>query len=114
MPDVADGNTRVFSSLYVQCYPGYESCCSQQELLGIDVNTDEFVSKMIVTAGPENLGFGDWTEVLYAYAAVLERIEARLTVEETHELVGVGGQFYRTLARAEDYRRTFTRNSSAE
>lgn len=100
--------------LYVQCYPGYESCCAQQELLGIDVNTDEFVSKMIVTAGPENLGFGDWTEVLYAYAAVLERIEARLTVEETHELVGVGGQFYRTLARAEDYRRTFTRHPSAE
>lgn len=114
MSDVADGYTRPLARLYAQCYPGYESCCAQQELLGIDVNTDEFVSKMIVTAGPENLGFGDWTEVLYAYAAVLERIEARLSEEETLELVSVGGQFYRTLARAEDYRRTFTRHPSAK
>lgn len=68
------------------------------------MNSDELVSKMIAQSVPENLGFGDWADVLYLYAAVLERIEGRLAPNELEELVGIGAKFYRTLARSEEYR----------
>ncbi|MDF3851340.1 DNA-3-methyladenine glycosylase [Achromobacter denitrificans] len=66
---------------------------------------DEFVSKMILLPRLEKLEFGDWADVLDAYAEILVRIEGRLSASETADLMGVGAEFYRTLARCEDYRR---------
>lgn len=80
----------------------------------IAVDIDQFVAKMIVKVGPEKLDFADWSEALYAYAAALERIEVKLTEEEMADLIDIGAQFYRTLARAEDYRRLGVRNSPGE
>ncbi|MDR7944574.1 DNA-3-methyladenine glycosylase [Achromobacter aegrifaciens] len=73
--------------------------------LGAAMTRDEFVSMMILLPRLEKLGFGDWADVLDSYAEILVRIEGRLSANETAELMGVGADFYRTLARCEDYRR---------
>lgn len=78
------------------------------------MDKDQLVAKMIVNAGPEKSDFTDWAEALYAYAAVLGRIEGKLTEEELADLIDVGAIFYHTLARAEDYRRFGVRNSPVE
>ncbi|TRM51485.1 DNA-3-methyladenine glycosylase [Achromobacter sp. LC458] len=70
---------------------------------------DELLAKMIAQPAPSR-NFDDWAEVLTEYANCLERISPRLSLNECAELVHVGAKFYRTLARAEDYRRTSLRD----
>ncbi|KDC79222.1 hypothetical protein L514_1622 [Bordetella bronchiseptica MBORD635] len=60
---------------------------------------------MISQADSKALPFGDWADVISSYAAVLVSIEAKLSSDEIADLIASGAQFYRTLARAEEYRR---------
>ena len=49
--------------------------------------------------------FGDWVDVLGDYADCLSQVSEKLDSGEMERLLNVGAAFYRTLARAEDYRR---------
>lgn len=60
---------------------------------------------MISQVDSKALPFADWADVISSYTAVLESIEAKLSYEEVSDLIASGAQFYRTLARAEEYRR---------
>lgn len=71
---------------------------------------DELLAKMIVQSAPSR-NFDDWADVLTEYATCLETLSARLSAEECDRLVNVGSMFYRTLVRAEDYRRTSVRDN---
>ncbi|WP_314361818.1 hypothetical protein [Achromobacter sp.] len=66
---------------------------------------DELLAKMIVKTAPCRR-FDDWAEVLTEFASCLVQISPRLSPEECDRLINIGASFYRTLARAEDYRRT--------
>jgi len=68
------------------------------------MDTQELVAQMIVRTSPMRR-FEDWPEVLAAYAACLETVQHKLTTQEMNDLINLGADFYRTLARAEDYRR---------
>lgn len=65
---------------------------------------DELLAKMIAQPAPYR-NFDDWTEVLTELANCIVEISPELTPEQCDRLVSVGASFYRTLARAEDYRR---------
>lgn len=66
---------------------------------------DELLAKMIVQTSPSRK-FEDWAEVLTEFANCVVEVSPKLTREECERLIAVGASFYRTLARAEDYRRT--------
>jgi len=66
---------------------------------------DELLAKMIVQPSPSRK-FEDWAEVLTEFANCVVEVSPKLTREECERLIAVGASFYRTLARAEDYRRT--------
>ncbi|WP_223264952.1 DNA-3-methyladenine glycosylase [Achromobacter spanius] len=78
------------------------------QIKGPTMLRDELLAKMIAHAAPGQ-NFDDWAEVLTEYANCLVEISDRLSVDECTRLVNVGSMFYRTLARAEDYRRTSVR-----
>jgi DNA-binding GntR family transcriptional regulator len=68
------------------------------------MDTQELVAQMITrTSGTRR--FEDWPEVLAAYAACLDTVQHKLTRQELENFINLGADFYRTLARAEDYRR---------
>jgi len=69
---------------------------------------DELLAKMIVQDGTDR-NFDDWADVLTEFADCLAQISPRLSPDECDKLVEVGVGFYRTLARAEQYRRTSVR-----
>lgn len=66
---------------------------------------DEILAKMIVRSAPSR-HFDDWADVLSEFAECLADISSRLSAAECDRLVNVGASFYRTLARAEAYRKT--------
>jgi len=66
---------------------------------------DELLAKMIVQTSPSRK-FEDWAEVLTEFANCVVEVNPKLPREECERLIAVGASFYRTLARAEDYRRT--------
>ncbi|MFF7398906.1 DNA-3-methyladenine glycosylase [Achromobacter sp. NPDC008082] len=66
---------------------------------------DELLAKMIVQTAPAR-NFDDWADVLTEFANCVVEVSPKLSREECERLVAVGASFYRTLARAEDYRRT--------
>jgi len=66
---------------------------------------DELLAKMIVQSSPSRK-FEDWAEVLTEFANCVVEVSPKLSREECERLIAVGASFYRTLARAEDYRRT--------
>jgi len=66
---------------------------------------DELLAKMIVQSSPSRK-FEDWAEVLTEFANCVVEVSPKLSQEECERLIAVGASFYRTLARAEDYRRT--------
>ncbi|WP_343499709.1 DNA-3-methyladenine glycosylase [Achromobacter denitrificans] len=59
---------------------------------------------MIATPAVDR-SFHDWPEVLANYAECLATLEPELQREEMERLIQAGADFYRTLARAEQYRR---------
>jgi hypothetical protein len=65
---------------------------------------DELLAKMIVQNSPGR-NFDDWADVLTEFANCLVAVSPKLSREECDRLIAVGASFYRTLARAEDYRR---------
>lgn len=68
------------------------------------MDEQELMAQMIIrTSGARR--FEDWPEVLAAYAACIKAVEGKLTQEEMEDFINLGADFYRTLARAEDYRR---------
>lgn len=69
---------------------------------------DELLAKMIVQTAPFR-NFDDWAEVLTELADCIVEVSPKLTLEERDRLINVGASFYRTLARAEDYRRAALR-----
>ncbi|CAB3892233.1 MULTISPECIES: hypothetical protein [Achromobacter] len=69
------------------------------------MESEEMMAKMI--ARPSTYRhFDDWPDVLARYANCLKRIESKLDPRDLDALLNVGADFYRTLARAEDYRRS--------
>lgn len=66
---------------------------------------DELLAKMIVQSSPSRK-FEDWAEVLTEFANCVVEVSPKLSREECERLIAVGASFYRTLARAEDYRRS--------
>ncbi|AYD67781.1 DNA-3-methyladenine glycosylase [Achromobacter sp. B7] len=68
------------------------------------MNSDEILATMILRSPPP-LHFGDWADILDEYASCLERCSGKLDAEELDRLLEVGAMFYRTLARAEAYRK---------
>jgi len=66
---------------------------------------DELLAKMIVQSSPSRK-FEDWAEILTEFANCVVEVSPKLSREECERLIAVGASFYRTLARAEDYRRT--------
>ncbi len=62
------------------------------------------MAQMIATPAADR-SFHDWPEVLANYAECLAAIQPRLRREEMDRLIRAGADFYRTLARAEQYRR---------
>lgn len=72
------------------------------------MESEEMVAKMI--ARPSTYRhFEDWPDVLGRYADCLKRIESKLDHRDLEALLSVGADFYRTLARAEDYRQAVCR-----
>lgn len=69
---------------------------------------DELLAKMIAKDGADR-NFNGWADVLTVFADCLAPISPRLSRDECDKLVDVGVGFYRTLARAEQYRRTSVR-----
>lgn len=69
---------------------------------------DEFLTRMIVNSAPLQR-FDDWADVLTNFATCVAKLSPKLTREECDQLVAAGAAFYRTLARAEDYRKASTR-----
>lgn len=65
---------------------------------------EELLAQMIATPAADR-SFHEWPEVLANYAECLAALQLRLRHEEMEELIRVGADFYRTLARAEQYRR---------
>lgn len=72
------------------------------------MDRDEILEKMITRAAAARR-FGDWADVLSNYAACLTKIESTVSLSEMEGLISAGADFYRTLARAEDYRRSSQR-----
>lgn len=69
---------------------------------------DELLAKMVAQPAPYR-NFDDWAEVLTELANCIVEIGPELTPEQRERLISVGASFYRTLARAEDYRRASLR-----
>ncbi|MDH3063378.1 DNA-3-methyladenine glycosylase [Achromobacter insolitus] len=69
------------------------------------MDREELLAQMIATPATDR-GFHEWPEVLANYAECLAALQPRLRQEEMERLIRVGADFYRTLARAEQYRHT--------
>ncbi len=69
------------------------------------MDREELLAQMIATPAADR-NFHEWPEVLANYAQCLAQLAPRLRPEELDSLVQAGADFYRTLARAEQYRRT--------
>lgn len=70
---------------------------------GATMERDELLVQMI-SRSAELRNFGDWVDILGKYADCLARVGTKLTPDEVEQFLEVGAVFYRTLARAEDYR----------
>lgn len=68
------------------------------------MHSDEYLAKMILRSTPPRR-LGDWANLLNKYAFCLEKCSGKLDAEELDRLLDVGAMFYRTLARAEAYRK---------
>lgn len=64
---------------------------------------DELLAQMI-SRSAELRNFGDWADILGNYADCLAGVGTKLAPYEMEQFLKVGAVFYRTLARAEDYR----------
>ncbi|PND35781.1 DNA-3-methyladenine glycosylase [Achromobacter pulmonis] len=60
----------------------------------------------ILTRSVQLGDFGDWADVLGDYAGCLWDVRHKLEAEEFTRFIDVGAAVYRTLARAEAYRRS--------
>ena len=69
------------------------------------MDREELLAQMIATPATDR-DFHEWPEVLANYAECLAALQPRLRQEEMERLIRVGADFYRTLARAEQYRHT--------
>jgi hypothetical protein len=67
------------------------------------MDREELLAQMIATPAMDR-SFHDWPEVLSNFAECLAALQPRLEEEEMERLIRVGADFYRTLARAEQYR----------
>lgn len=68
------------------------------------MDREELLAQMIATPAADR-NFQDWPEVLANYAECLAALEPKLERAEMEKLIQAGADFYRTLARAEQYRR---------
>jgi len=69
---------------------------------------DDLLAQMLTRSA--HLGdFGDRVDVLGEYACTIHGIRQKLEPEEMERLLDSGAAFYRTLARAEAYRRMSVR-----
>lgn len=69
------------------------------------MDREELLAQMIATPATDR-DFHEWPEVLANYAECLAALQPRLRQVEMERLIRVGADFYRTLARAEQYRHT--------
>jgi len=70
---------------------------------GTTMERDELLVQMI-SRSAELRNFGDWVDILGKYADCLAQVGTKLAPDEMERFLNVGATFYRTLARAEDYR----------
>lgn len=66
---------------------------------------DDLLAEMLTRSAKLNK-FEDWADILAEYASALWDVRDKLEPQEIERLLDVGAAFYRTLARAEDYRRS--------
>ncbi|HEY9269628.1 DNA-3-methyladenine glycosylase [Achromobacter sp.] len=66
---------------------------------------EDYLAQILTRSAKLN-EFGDWADILADYASCLWNVRDKLEREEIERLLNVGAAFYRTLARAEDYRRS--------
>ncbi|AKP90549.1 DNA-3-methyladenine glycosylase [Achromobacter xylosoxidans] len=71
---------------------------------------DELLARMLATSVSDRQ-VNDWPEVLADYAQCLAQLQHKLTPREMEALVCAGADFYRTLARAEQYRQASVWNT---
>ncbi|KGE00333.1 DNA-3-methyladenine glycosylase [Achromobacter sp. RTa] len=67
------------------------------------MDREDLLAQMIATPAIDR-SFTDWPEVLSNYAECLAALQSRLDQKDMERLIRVGADFYRTLARAEQYR----------
>lgn len=67
------------------------------------MDRDELLARMLATSVSDR-PLADWPEVLSDYAQSLAALKEKLSPWEIEALVRAGADFYRTLARAEQYR----------
>lgn len=67
------------------------------------MDRDELLARMLATSACDR-PLSDWPDVLSDYAGCLAALEDKLTPREMEALIRAGADFYRTLARAEQYR----------
>lgn len=67
------------------------------------MDRDELLARMLATSVSDR-PLSDWPEVLSDYAEYLAALNDKLTPREMEALICAGADFYRTLARAEQYR----------
>lgn len=67
------------------------------------MDREDLLARMVATSVSDR-HFNDWPDVLSDYAECLLALEKRLAPEELERLIQIGADFYRTLARAEQYR----------
>ncbi len=66
---------------------------------------DDLLAEILTRSAKLNK-FEDWADILAEYASSLWEVRDKLEPQEIERLLNVGAAFYRTLARAEDYRRS--------
>ncbi|MCV6796572.1 MULTISPECIES: DNA-3-methyladenine glycosylase [Achromobacter] len=72
---------------------------------------DELLARMLATSVSDRQ-VTDWPEVLADYAQCVAALRHKLTAREMETLICAGADFYRTLARAEQYRQASVWNTS--
>ena len=67
------------------------------------MDRDELLARMLATPVSDR-HLNDWPEVLSDYARCLVDLQGKHSAGDMEMLIGAGADFYRTLARAEQYR----------
>ncbi|WBX89131.1 DNA-3-methyladenine glycosylase [Achromobacter mucicolens] len=69
-----------------------------------DIEREDLLAQILSRPAPPS-GFDDWADVLGEFADCLAVSSGKLSQGEIDSFIRVGAAFYRTLARAEAYRR---------